>query len=105
MKSWIATTVFFCCLSSSFGQHLSEQLSEVPKLEDVQVFPNPTTEIFFLKNGEIVDTYKIIDMNGKVVQQGYHNAQIITVLELESGFYLLELKAGDKTRSIRIQKR
>lgn len=100
-RSFVFASLFLLNSVISFGQTIEPK----PTLREVQVFPNPTTEILFLKNGEIIQTYRILDMNGKVVQEGYHNAQIITLLDVEPGFYLLEMKAEDEIRSVRIQKR
>lgn len=99
-----AIFVFIFTLSSfGFGQFDMENTTR--SLKDIQIYPNETTDILFLKNGEILDTYRIIDMNGKVVQQGYGNSQIITILDLDSGFYLIELTKDKEIRSFKIRKR
>ncbi len=103
MKLGVIFVLIFGLSSFGFSQVDIEKSSH--NLNDIQVLSNETTDILFLKYGEILDTYRIIDMNGKVVQQGYGNTQIITILELESGFYLLELTKDKITRSIQIRKR
>lgn len=103
MKLGVIFVLIFTLSSFGFSQVDMEKPSH--NLNDIQVLANETTDILFLKYGEILDTYRVIDMNGKVVQQGYGNTQIITILDLDSGFYLLELTKDKETRSIRIRKR
>lgn len=103
MKTPVIFIVFFFATLSVFGQQATED--KKPSLNDVQVLTNATTEILFLKNSDVIGSYRIIDMNGHVVQTGFGNTQIITILDLESGFYLLELKNEDEIKNITIRKR
>lgn len=101
MKTCVILIAFTLLNFSLFAQIEVSQKT----LSQVEVLQNETSDILFLRNSEAAETYRIIDMNGKVVQQGYTNAQIITILELEPGFYLLELRNAIETRNIRIRKR
>ncbi len=103
MKTSVIFIIFVFVTVSAFGQQVTEDKKQ--NLNDVQVLTNATTEILFLKNSEAIDSYRIIDMNGHVVQTGFGNTQIITILDLESGFYLLELKNEDEIRNITVRKR
>ncbi|HRO74957.1 MAG TPA: T9SS type A sorting domain-containing protein [Crocinitomicaceae bacterium] len=103
MKTPVIFIIFVFVTVSAFGQQVTED--KKTSLSDVQVLTNATTEILFLKNSEAIGSYRIIDMNGQVVQTGFGNTQIITILDLESGFYLLELKNEDEIRNITVRKR
>lgn len=72
--------------------------------EDVQLFPNPTSEIIFIKNGDKIDTYSIFDIQGRLVQSGIKNAQIISLIDIPVGYYFVELKIGEVSKRIKIQK-
>ena len=71
---------------------------------EVQLFPNPTSEIIFIKHGELIDSYRVIDMQGRVVQTGLHNAQIISMIDVPIGYYFIEMKIGDATDRVKVQK-
>ena len=72
--------------------------------EEIQLFPNPTSEIIFIKNGELIDSYQVIDMQGRVVQSGIHNAQIISLIDVPIGYYFVEMKIGEERQRIKVQK-
>lgn len=71
---------------------------------NVELFPNPTSEVIFIKNGELIDSYTIYDLQGRAVQSGYKNAQVISLIDLPIGNYIFELKIGDSIKRIKIQK-
>jgi len=85
-----------------FSQDLASTTIEMTK--KVEAFPNPTSELLFLKNAEDFKTFQVFDANGKVVLQGQLNANIISVAELPIGFYLLQLRNENTVESVRFQK-
>jgi len=72
--------------------------------ENIRLFPNPTSEVIFIRNGELIDSYRILDMQGRVVQEGIRNAQVISLIDIPSGFYFIEMKIGDAIEKVRVQK-
>lgn len=54
-----------------------------------QVYPNPTSNILFIK-GKTPHSYRVFDLNGKIILQGI-NSQQINVQDLKQGIYLIEL--------------
>lgn len=93
----------------AFSMHAQEIPGQVQDAKsnpfaDIQLFPNPTSEIIFIRYGELIDSYKVIDMQGRVVQTGIQNAQIISLVDLPIGYYFIELKIGEAVDRIKVQK-
>ena len=100
MKTVIQTCVCIFLSAHLFSQEVTEET-----FRDIVIFPNPTSEILFLKNGERIDSYRIQNLQGQVVQEGVQNAQIISLIDLPVGVYFLEMKIGDQVQQRRIEKR
>ncbi len=61
-------------------------------LKQLNVYPNPTSDELFLESSEVIDSYTIFDLNGKLLlNKTNQNERLITIdLEgFESGFYNL----------------
>lgn len=93
-----------------FAFHLNAQetdpknIKETSVFEGIQLFPNPTSEIIFIRNGEMIDSYQIFDFHGRIVQSGVSNAQIISLIDMPIGYYFIEIKIGTETKRVKIQK-
>ncbi len=81
-----------------------KKIEETSVFEEIQLFPNPTSEIIFIKNGEMIDSYQIFDFQGRIVQAGISNAQVISLIDMPIGYYFIELKIGTATKRVKIQK-
>jgi len=107
MKTHILIFMLFFAATAS-AQEISEQpadqLSTVSPFDQIKLFPNPTSEIIFIRNGKAIDSYQVINMQGQAVLEGVCNAQIISLIDVPSGYYFLELKIGDAMERYRIQK-
>ncbi len=89
----------------SFSSHAQTSSTEPSKeFQKVELFPNPTSEIIFIRQGELIDSYRIFDLHGRMVQEGNKNAQVISLIDLPTGYYIFEMKIGEETQRIRIQK-
>lgn len=86
----------------SYGQTSPTESSE--DFQKIQLFPNPTSEIIFIRHGELIDSYRIIDLQGRMVQEGVKNAQVISLIDLPIGHYIFEMRIGNEIDRIRIQK-
>jgi hypothetical protein len=95
--------ICFIALFSSVSFSQEEKIENV--FQEILIFPNPTSEILFLRNGEKVDSYSIMNMQGQKVQEGMHHAQVISLIDLPIGIYFLELKIGEMTERRKIEKR
>lgn len=99
------TLLILFFVAGSFLSHA--QTSSTERSEDfqkVELFPNPTSEIIFIRNGELIDSYRIFDLQGRMVQEGNKNAQVISLIDLPIGNYIFEMKIGNEMDRIRIQK-
>jgi hypothetical protein len=87
---------------TSYGQTAPTESQE--NFQKVQLFPNPTSEIIFIRHGELIDSYRIIDLQGRTLQEGIKNAQVISLIDLPVGYYIFEMKIGNDVERVRIQK-
>lgn len=73
----------------------SDAVHEVSSQQLVEVYPNPVSDVLYMKNlqGETVE-YSIFDVLGQMVTSGSSNGSI-SVEGLEKGLYLLQVK-GEK---------
>ena len=71
------------CSPLSVGENTNE--------ENILVYPNPATEFIQLSISRQQATYKIVDLSGKLVQQGILlvGDEQINISNLQSGLYLL----------------
>lgn len=77
-------------------------------LEDLVIYPNPTTETFQIKNDGLVASISLYNIVGRLVQSFNHSDGMIhDVASLRSGMYLVRLedKNGDVLKSMRLSKR
>ncbi len=89
----------------SFSTHAQNtEIESKNDFQKIQLFPNPTSEIIFIRNGEQIESYRIMDMQGRMVQEGIKNAQVISLIDLPIGYYIFEMKIGNSVERVRIQK-
>lgn len=97
------------CTIASLQAYAQSEISTVQPetqqtFESITLFPNPTSEIIFIRNGELIEEYRIFNLQGQEVQRGVKNAQIISLIDLPIGTYFIELKIGDAIKRMKIQK-
>lgn len=77
------------------------------KDSDFLLYPNPTSNTFVITTksslGETLN-YQIFDLQGRMIKEGQStdNREEVNVSELESGLYLVKLKAGRQTITKRL---
>lgn len=98
--------VFTMLSTSFFAQEVSA--TDSTQIEQnfgkIKVIPNPTSEILFIRHGEDVSSYQLFNMQGAKVQEGKNNAQIISLIDEESGAYFLILEVKGTFKTYRVQK-
>lgn len=106
MKTKFISTLpfFFFALSASAQEVPGKSAETASAFTDVKLFPNPTSEIIFIRNGDLIESYQVMDMQGRVVQAGQRNAQIISLIDVPIGYYFIEMKIGDEMQRVRVQK-
>jgi hypothetical protein len=72
--------------------------------ESIKIFPNPTSEILFIRNGELIDSYTLYNLQGEIVQKGKNEAQIISLIDLPIGNYFLILEIDSVYKNYRVAK-
>lgn len=107
MKSQAISLLTF--LSLGFAAAAQEAIpgttaEAVSPFSEIRLFPNPTSEIIFIRNGDMIDSYQVIDMQGRVVQTGVKNAQVISLIDVPVGYYFIEMKIGETTDRVKVQK-
>ena len=75
---------------------------------DVVLFPNPVNNQLYVKSKLNIDTIKIFDINGRLIQNKkmiYSNDEIeLSVSELKSGIYFLEVYSNKQKEVLRFVK-
>jgi|GEM_PF-1838614 len=107
MKTISLFSLLFLSISASAQEEIiaaGYSPAQSTPFEEIRLFPNPTSEIIFIKHGDLIDSYRIMDMQGRIVQEGIRNAQVISLIDLPSGYYFIEMKIGEATEKVRIQK-
>lgn len=61
--------------------------------ENAKIYPNPTSDLLFVKDFEKFKSYKIFSMDGQLLLSG-KSAATIEVAKLKNGIYLIELDGG-----------
>ena len=77
-------------------------------LNDLVIYPNPTTEFIQLKNDASIASISIFNIVGRVVKTFNHSSGMVhDVTTLRSGMYLVRLedKDGDVVKSMRLSKK
>jgi len=73
---------------------LTSSNENISELEEISVYPNPTSDFFFVKNGQDIEEIEILNMIGKKLKSEAHKpgkAHYITDLDLENGVYLVRM--------------
>lgn len=96
--------ILFFVVGSFSARAQNTEIESKTDFQKIQLFPNPTSEIIFIRNGEQIESYRIMDMQGRMVQEGIKNAQVISLIDLPIGYYIFEMKIGNSVERVRIQK-
>jgi len=70
---------------------------------DISVFPNPFTNQIQVKGIQNAN-YKILDLTGKLIQQGVTKGNIYTTSEMSAGIYLLVIQDGENLTRLKLEK-
>lgn len=61
----------------------------------LNIFPNPATDIITLSGAENIQTVTIMDIQGRKVLEQEGNGQTVNVSSLRGGLYIINVKLGD----------
>ncbi len=79
--------------------------SDMSKSTIVKVYPNPASDVLNISNIVSGTTYQIHNMAGITVMQGKINDGKVVVSKLPAGIYLISVKYGDSTTTVKFIKR
>ncbi len=68
-----------------------------PNQNNVSIFPNPTSDVLFVKNIKNITHFKIVDIKGRLIKQGNmdQNNNVVSLKGVAAGMYILLLD-GEK---------
>jgi hypothetical protein len=68
------------------------------------VFPNPTNDEITVSSNQVIDSYQIFSIDGKLIEDKKYTNNIISFKNLTNGAYILTLKSNDFTKTFKILK-
>lgn len=71
---------------------------------DFMVYPNPTTNMLYIKTKLNDYSYEMYNIQGQKVMASKQNVDTINTSQLATGVYVLQLKSHNKTQSIKVIK-
>lgn len=77
--------------SIGISNNVSNLTSEKFNPELVSIYPNPSEEIINLITSEKINSYKIFDLQGKLIEENTVQNNQLNIKKLENGIYLLQL--------------
>jgi hypothetical protein len=77
----------------------STAVADVPVVEGFEVYPNPSTDVLYLKTGTSVSgsPVRVMDITGKVVRSIRVTNEQVNVADLPAGTYVLQLVQGARS--------
>lgn len=69
---------------------------------EVQLYPNPATDVVYLKSSEPIQEIELYSVTGALLQTKFENKTELDVSQLSSGMYILKLKINDRFISKKI---
>lgn len=76
-------------------------------LDKISLWPNPVNDQLYIYSESNMknQSYRIMDISGKILKKGSLGLQgIISVAQLHSGFYFIEIKTSERTQVLKFQK-
>lgn len=95
-------------LSAYLGDYLAPQptgLGERDIFADLQIYPNPAKDVFWLRGAAFDTEFELSDGYGRRLQQGQitnDNQEFRLPKDAASGLYILRLKSGNASRALPI---
>jgi hypothetical protein len=89
---------------AQFEQVIDTNFQVINRFEQIKIIPNSTSEILFIRNGDVVDSYHLLNLQGAIVQKGMGHTQIISLINLPEGDYFLFIEIQGFYKRFRIKK-
>ena len=68
-------------------------IQNIDMANQIQIYPNPANTILNIANNYQLNTYKIIDNSGKIIQTGNISNNQISISAIPNGMYYLQLES------------
>ena len=89
---------------AQFEQVIDTNFQVINRFEQIKIIPNQTSEILFVRNGDFIDSYHLVNLQGAIVQKGLGHTQIISLIDLPEGDYFLFLEIQGFYKRFRVKK-
>lgn len=89
---------------AQFEQVIDTNFQVINRFEQIKIILNSTSEILFIRNGDLIDSYHLVNDQGAIVQKGQGHTQIISLIDLSVGAYFLFLEVDGFYKKYRINK-
>jgi uncharacterized repeat protein (TIGR02543 family) len=98
----------FCMMEEGdliFVAHFEVEVGvEQPKVDHLQLFPNPASQTATIRSPEIITDVRLINITGQEIftDAPLSNEYQLNVSGLQKGIYLVRIKAGEKWETLRL---
>ncbi len=94
----VALALPFSVLGTTLGN------AELSDESQIKVYPNPTSDSFFISNLSNPATIEITDLSGRQVLKQSYNSQGIAISDLQHGTYIVLIKSENRTTVVQLIK-
>jgi hypothetical protein len=103
------TDVNGCSVTSEEINVGINSIQTVAQNQEFLIYPNPTENelTVILENQNLGSRYQILDLNGKIIQNGNLNAKIskLDLTHFEAGLYILQVEIGGQPKHMQFSKK
>ncbi|QQV01562.1 MULTISPECIES: BspA family leucine-rich repeat surface protein [Chryseobacterium] len=99
-KGWIIT-------GDVYNPQCESALSakELTKTQDLNIYPNPTSDFIYIKNLKDAESYEILDISGRIIAQEKLVDNKIDIKNLQKGNYILRIKSKESIKNLKFIKK
>ncbi len=85
-------------LNSSIGVAPNQNLlTNNFEISDFEIAPNPANDFVKILSNEKIESFEILDLQGKIVLKDKISNNLVDVSQLSKGIYLIKIKSNDKS--------
>jgi len=103
-SGFINTPLFFALDNFSYEKAVSTDIEDVSGHSPITLYPNPATSLIKLNNVAINSSYSILDINGRIVQEGQLEQGQVNLNAMNPGLYFLKVYQLSNVQTLRFVK-
>ncbi|MEL6560247.1 MAG: LamG-like jellyroll fold domain-containing protein [Bacteroidota bacterium] len=65
--------------------------------DELIVYPNPSADVIFIKAGELIESVRIISLDGQIIRESKYSETGLDISELSNGLYVIQLELREGT--------